>query len=168
MDTPTDKAKQCFKTIGKILVTRRLNMDPTRHRTRDGWAKTVSAITGLPRPQRTIIDLETGVRDSYTPTTLDAMEKAYQLHPGTLGPALRGESQLISDDGQILHPTLGTEPLQLPDPDPVEQRMLQLAEDVKKSVAHLTPEFAAEVVSAIEAQVQLVMDAKLYRVGYRK
>lgn len=159
-----EEDKERIKGIGKALVTRRVSLDPERHRGRPGWMETVRSIASL--SQTTISHVETGARDDYGANTLAALEELYKLHPGTLGPALKGTGQLISEDGELLYPT--SEPLRLPDPDPVEEWARQLAQDVKKALSRLAPEEAEEAMGAARGQALLAVDAELYRRGYRK
>lgn len=159
-----EEDKERIKGIGKTLVTRRVSLNPERHRDRPGWMETVKARTDL--SVRVIIDLETGARDSYQPNTLAALEQVYRLYPKTLGAALKGTGQLISEDGELLYPT--SEPLRLPDPDPVEEWARQLAQDVKKALSRLAPGEAEEVMGAARGQALLAVDAELHRRGYRK
>lgn len=101
-----DKPKQHTRHIGNVLLTRRIQLDPTHHRTREEWAETVRCAGPIDQPHETVRALETGARDSYDPTTLATLENAYQLKPGSLGEALQG-GDLVADDGQVLYPPPG-------------------------------------------------------------
>lgn len=170
-----DNHTQRIKNIGRALIARRVGINPAKHHKRDGWVETVKKETGLARPKRTIIDLENGARvpdpetgkPGYDPDTLTALERAYRLYPGTLGPALNGTGQLITDDGQLLYPDPSTEPVRLPEPDPNEERARRLVHDLKDAVSHLPEEDAdrilGDALAAAEAQARLVVDAAMHR-----
>lgn len=98
-----DEHTQRIKNIGKVLIRRRILMDTTHHRTRDGWAETVRSTTPIGDPYDTVRDLETGARDTYDPTTLALLEQAYELQSGSLGEALQG-GYLVAADGEHLYP----------------------------------------------------------------
>ncbi len=163
-----DEHTQRIKNIGRALRTRRISFDPANHHDRTGWMETVEATTNVRK--RTIIGVETGERANYTETTLTALETTYRLYPGTLGPALNGTGQLITDDGELLYPGPGTEPVRLPEPDPSEERARRLVHDLKDAVSHLPEEDAdrvlGEALAAAEAQARLVVDAAMHRMRH--
>lgn len=160
-----DEAKQRIKAIGKKLVDRRVSFDPANNRARPGWMETVKAHTDL--SQSIITHIETGSRDSYASGTLAAIEELYRLRPGTLGPALKGEGQLISEDNELLYPLDPSEPFTPPPPDPVEEQLLRFSKALRRDVERLPDKEAAQIMAralaAAEVQAFLVIDMELRR-----
>jgi len=172
------------KGLGRVLLIRRTAMDPAQHRNRDGWVKTVQDKIGIPRPKRTIIDLETGARVpdtdkgniGYELGTLTAMEQAYRLRQGTLAQALAG-GQLIAEDGKVLYPPPPPAPH---DPqrererfateyerDELTGRVTAFVRDLRESTEGMSEEDARQamerVLDAAEAQGRMVMDLERHR-----
>jgi len=107
--TPTDQTqrpqipqKTRIKGIGAVLLTRRVNFDPARHRDRPGWMEKVRSITNL--SQTTISHVETGARADYGEDTAAKIERLYELRPGTFLRALDGKGDLVAADGEVLYP----------------------------------------------------------------
>jgi len=160
-----DEHKQRVKEIGKALVTRRVTLDPARNRDRPGWMETVRSITDL--SPSIITHIETGSRESYAGGTLAAVEEVYRLRPGTLGPALKGEGQLISEDNELLYPLDASEPFTPPPPDPIEEQLLRFSKALRRDIERLPDKEAEQIMAralaAAEVQAFLVIDMELRR-----
>jgi hypothetical protein len=74
---------EAWERLGRLLVSRRVQLDPA-FRNRQKFI----AATGM--HERLVSDLEKGRRYSYRPATIDAVEAAYGLTPGSLDRVLQG------------------------------------------------------------------------------
>ena len=130
----------------------------------------------MDRPKRTIIDLETGVRDGYSTATLTMMERAYRLSPGTLDQALKG-GELIADDGEVLYPPPAPEesPQEWRERhaterrrDEITGRVISMVRSLEEAAEELPEDVAQEALhralDAAEDQARLVTEA--YRRGH--
>lgn len=86
-----------WKRLGRLLVARRVALDPSRYRTRTGWLPHAEK-HGLSK--RVVVDIETGARTNYRQGTIAAVEDAYELRPGAVMAVLAGAEELavVDDD----------------------------------------------------------------------
>lgn len=157
---------QHLKALGHALVARRAALDPTHHRTRGGWMKTVTAQSTLSK--RVIVDIETGARNNYATETLTTLERLYHLKHGTLATALTG-GPLVADDDTVLYPTPAED---TPSPPGVRRtthqgRILEIVADLEAEVDDLPDDVAEEMirrsVEHMAAQALLLMDVERRR-----
>lgn len=83
---------EAWERLGRLLITRRVQIDPV-FRNRQKFI----AATGL--HERLVSDLEKGRRFSYRPATIDAVEAAYGLIPGTFDRSLQEGVLLVAHKG---------------------------------------------------------------------
>ncbi len=77
------QSRPAWERLGRLLIERRARLNP-RYAIRKVFAEEASLNLGLIR------DIETAQRDTFTPASIAAVERAYQLAPGAIEKALAG------------------------------------------------------------------------------
>lgn len=117
-----------WKTLGDLLVTRRVQLHP-QYKNRRKFVSDTHGGGSEASWYRMITSIETGSRDNYSRETLAAMEVAYQLEPGSLTRSLR--TRTLEPRRQDALATSGARGGRLAHEPPASELERQVLEDLR-------------------------------------